>query len=84
MSFSLKSIRFMMSENPENNDSYVSEVISSLSSKDRYFLAYYDPKGYYKADYVKMKPYFIVYREENVTTMKDLMNIFLEENQHLV
>lgn len=73
-----------MLENPENNDSYVSEVISSLSSKDRYFLAYYDPKGYYKADYVNMKPYFIVYREENVTTIKDLMNIFLEENQHLV
>lgn len=72
-----------MSENPESNDSYASEVISSLSSKDRYFLAYYDPKGFFKADFVKMKPYFIVYREKNIATVRDLMNIFLEENPEL-
>jgi hypothetical protein len=59
----------------------MNEVISSLSSKDRYFVAYYDLKGYYKADYPKMKPYFIVYREEKITTMKDLMDMFLEENK---
>ena len=59
----------------------MNEVLSSLSSKERYFLAYYDPKGYYRADYPKMKPYFIVYREEKITTMKDLMDMFLEENK---
>ena len=59
----------------------MSEVLSSLSSKDRYFVAYYDLKGYYKADYPKMKPYFIVYREEKITTMKDLMDMFLDKHK---
>jgi hypothetical protein len=56
-------------------------VIGSLSSEDRYFIVYYDPKGYYRADYPKMRPHFIVYREEKVKTIKDLMNMFLEQHE---